>query len=579
MIEADRAELEVHLKQRAVEIREKEVQLFNDNFGVLATQATFLTGLGFGGLTMDTRFVEIPNHNVEQIHVTLFYTISTLSVGFNILTMILASYCMIFGPALAIRGPDGSMTRAVNGMYEERRWVLRFFWTGLGCIMVSGIFLGWMKFGRQVAIAMTLIFFTFCVGIVFYITQRAVHKFAFPKGAAGITHFLLDGYDPEQNRMVKTRGGAGKAAATTAWGRRAGNEPPRNPAAEAAGPAALRPVPGAQTAAALDGVSGGGGGAASSMSSFRRRFVRGNGGGTGASPPATPAAAADEGGAGAGGGAPTTAAQHAASSGLNGGGSDAENVVRDADRAGFLNKRVTKPTVSAMVTRSWKRRLFVLRGATLTYFTDVSDATGANQQHPKGEFTLGPGCVITVSAEEASKQPHMFSVRWRSGLLLELSARSADDQGGWARKLRVACGKSPDDEEDEELLTQQSDLSVASELGAELGTASFKPQGADASSKSGLLTKNGKLRFFSLQGSVLQYYTLDGSLKREITLGGVAVDVERHASKPLVLILTVGKKAIELAAQSAEDLEQWLVVFENVARGADSSDEEGGAVA
>ena len=84
---------------------------------------------------------------------------------------------------------------------------------------------------------------------------------------------------------------------------------------------------------------------------------------------------------------------------------------------------------------------------------------------------------------------------------------------------------------------------------------------------------------FSLQGSVLQYYTLDGSLKREITLGGVAVDVERHASKPLVLILTVGKKAIELAAQSAEDLEQWLVVFENVARGADSSDEEGGAVA
>ena len=112
-----------------------------------------------------------------------------------------------------------------------------------------------------------------------------------------------------------------------------------------------------------------------------------------------------------------------------------------------------------------------------------------------------------------------------------------------------------------------------------MGTSSFRPQGLRATTKSGLLTKNGKLRFFSLQNSVLQYYTLDGSLKREITLGGVAVDVQRHASKPLALILTVGKKAMELAAQAPEDLEEWLVVFENAARGADSSDEEGSAMA
>ena len=34
------------------QIREKEISVFTDNFAVLSTQSAFLTGLGFGGLTM-----------------------------------------------------------------------------------------------------------------------------------------------------------------------------------------------------------------------------------------------------------------------------------------------------------------------------------------------------------------------------------------------------------------------------------------------------------------------------------------------------------------------------------------------
>ena len=53
--------------------------------------------------------------------------------------MAISSWCMIFGPGLAIRGPDGSMSRAVAGMYQERKWALRFFWLGICFIMLSGI--------------------------------------------------------------------------------------------------------------------------------------------------------------------------------------------------------------------------------------------------------------------------------------------------------------------------------------------------------------------------------------------------------------------------------------------------------
>ena len=54
-------------------------------------------------------------------------------------TLCISSWCMIFGPGLAIRGPDGSMSRAVEGMYAERKWALRFFWAGLIFIMLSGV--------------------------------------------------------------------------------------------------------------------------------------------------------------------------------------------------------------------------------------------------------------------------------------------------------------------------------------------------------------------------------------------------------------------------------------------------------
>ena len=551
MIEADRAELEVHLKQRAVEIREKEVALFNDNFGVLATQATFLTGLGFSGLTMDTRFVEVPNHEILQVHITMFYTMATLSVGFNVLTMILASYCMIFGPALAIRGPDGSMTRAVNGMYEERKWVLRFFVTGLFCIMISGIFLGWMKFGSQVAISMTVVFMIFIIATVWYMKVKAEHKFAFPKGAGAITHFLLDGYDPEQNRLVSQRQQQQR--------RQQQQQRQQQEQQQAQARVAHKK---------------------SSSVSFRHRFTRTQSGGAAASTPVAE-------GASNGPGSPSDG-------GINGAGTAGENGIRDADRAGFLNKRITRPSMGAKVTRSWKRRLFVLRQSTLTYYTDVKDATGAAGQGPKGEFTLGPNCVIKIEDADAGStvtftpsSQHVMSVTWKSGLLLELAAMSEDDLNGWHKKLRIACGLSGsgDDEDsttlssnggtapaDEHSRTSLARMSAASagrpSAATDSAEASFRASrnsarasGSGQSSKSGLLTKNGKLRFFSVHNNILQYFTLDGVLKRELALDGVAVAVERNSTKALAFKLTVGSKTMELTAQNADELEQWIDVF------------------
>lgn len=194
MIAADKQELESRLKQVTLQIREKEMQVFTDNFAVLSTQSAFLTGLGFGGLTMVPSWDSDDMRNEEII----FYTLISVSIGFNILTLCIASWCMIFGPGLAIRGPDGSMTRAVEGMYAERKWALRFFWVGLFFILSSGIALGWLKFHERTAATMTAIFSTFIVVFVLYVKYITRPRFRFPKDAARKPReFTVAGYDPE----------------------------------------------------------------------------------------------------------------------------------------------------------------------------------------------------------------------------------------------------------------------------------------------------------------------------------------------------------------------------------------------
>ena len=78
MIAADREELESRLKQATLQIREKEVTVFTENFAVISTQAAFLTGLGFSGLTMVPTWARTGG-NTPMVFQIAFY--SLVSVG------------------------------------------------------------------------------------------------------------------------------------------------------------------------------------------------------------------------------------------------------------------------------------------------------------------------------------------------------------------------------------------------------------------------------------------------------------------------------------------------------------------
>jgi hypothetical protein len=74
--------------------------------------------------------------------------------------------------ALALTGPTGSMSRAVNGLYVERGVLIRVYHTGLLCAVVNQIPYSWLTetsyvFGIK---CVTIIIFVVCA--VVYMNKR-----------------------------------------------------------------------------------------------------------------------------------------------------------------------------------------------------------------------------------------------------------------------------------------------------------------------------------------------------------------------------------------------------------------------
>ena len=152
---------------------------------------------------------------------TVFYSLLSISIGFNMLTLCSSTWCMIFGPGLAIRGPEGSMSRAVEGMYVERKWALRFYGCGLFFLVFGGIVLAWLKFGSKAdnekddntAAAISGLLFLFCAFVVVYVRFVVRPKFKFPEHSARAPDaWQIQGLDTETGTYVGQNEQAGAGA-------------------------------------------------------------------------------------------------------------------------------------------------------------------------------------------------------------------------------------------------------------------------------------------------------------------------------------------------------------------------------
>ena len=134
MLFADKNALRTQLKVNMLKIRERELNYYTNNCLAISTSSALLAGFAWYGLT------EVPfDSNADATVQTLYLVVTTLIMGLELLTVVNATLCAILGPGLALRGPDGSMHNAVQGMMTHYRFTLACFTLGLVCFMLSAL--------------------------------------------------------------------------------------------------------------------------------------------------------------------------------------------------------------------------------------------------------------------------------------------------------------------------------------------------------------------------------------------------------------------------------------------------------
>ena len=108
MILADKRDLEASVRRQALEIRHQEFQCYVDNCNTLGAQAAFLAGLSWGNLDID---LDIPDLWLDMC----FYISSLIGIGLHLCATLTCALCLIHAPLLAIRGPDGSIIKSLQG--------------------------------------------------------------------------------------------------------------------------------------------------------------------------------------------------------------------------------------------------------------------------------------------------------------------------------------------------------------------------------------------------------------------------------------------------------------------------------
>lgn len=193
MLEADWEACERGYIAGELRIQEKEMTLYTKCNAIIAKHAAFFSLIAYSALSMTPQWLDAAL--TSQTKRFFFYIFVSIAIGFNMLTMVVTSWCMIFGPGLAIRGPPGSMKRAVSGMRDEETMTHLFFACGQGFLTLAAIALGFLKFPLAVAVLVAVVLSFWLVATLVWYNRR-------PRRVFSLDGFEDDGIDFEE-QMAK----------------------------------------------------------------------------------------------------------------------------------------------------------------------------------------------------------------------------------------------------------------------------------------------------------------------------------------------------------------------------------------
>ena len=134
----------------------------------------------------------------------LFTISSTICVALNLITLCAATFAALFSVRLALRGDGEAVEKSVKSVRGEYKFVLFLFCSGIFAFLMSISLMGWYKFHKPEAYAMT---FIGVLGMAFvgYLMQRSAAKFYLSKSSRYLSTKSLN----KQGVGGKGQGGAG----------------------------------------------------------------------------------------------------------------------------------------------------------------------------------------------------------------------------------------------------------------------------------------------------------------------------------------------------------------------------------
>lgn len=196
MLAADKLQLQSALKQQATALKEKEFKLHHENFMTVGTQAAVLAGLD---ITMFIEFQPPENLNwgegaewLPRLLKFLYYITIVSAFCANMIVVSHTTTLSVLGAGMALRGPDGSMMTATDGLYEERRSVFKIFGFGLACTVGSVVVCVWLILHWESALVCMIMTLLTCRKI-HQNYLRVMHRFSFDESETVDFHDIMEG--------------------------------------------------------------------------------------------------------------------------------------------------------------------------------------------------------------------------------------------------------------------------------------------------------------------------------------------------------------------------------------------------
>lgn len=146
----------------------------------------------------------------------LYYITITSAFCANLLVVANTTILSVLGAGMALRGPDGSMMTATDGLYEERKSVFNVFGYGLACTLCSVVLCVWIILHWEAALAcMSITLIT--IKKVYDNYHRVTRRFDFDENdtvdfrdifeGAGNIHAYRDYREQSNDNNYRSQGG------------------------------------------------------------------------------------------------------------------------------------------------------------------------------------------------------------------------------------------------------------------------------------------------------------------------------------------------------------------------------------